>query len=99
MNDKLIVKLLEHYDLYKERLCRPDVKAYFITVVANIKKIASKEQRQSVEEFEAKVMQDENAQIALKENNQYAQQKVQKKKPKKGLKQTRDEFENQNREL
>jgi hypothetical protein len=56
MNDKLIVKLLEHYDLYKERLCRPDVKAYFITVVANIKKIASKEQRQSVEEFEAKVM-------------------------------------------
>jgi hypothetical protein len=72
------VKLLEYYDLYKERLLQSrEVKEYFLIVVSNAKKFMKPEMRQSVEELELKVNLDENAQLALKENNQYLNAKEQ----------------------
>jgi condensin complex subunit 1 len=40
MTDKLLQRLLECYDMYKERLVQsPEVKEYFLVVVSNCKKI------------------------------------------------------------
>lgn len=72
LNDKLLLKLLENYDLYKERLLQSaEVKEYFLVIVQNAKKLMKPDLKQSIEEFEIKVNLDENAQIDLKQNNNY----------------------------
>jgi hypothetical protein len=62
LNDKLLMKLLEHYDLYKERLIQSaEVKEYFLVIVQNAKKLMKPDLKQHIEEFEIKVNLDENA--------------------------------------
>lgn len=66
----MLVKLLEYYDLYKERLLQSkDVKEYFLVVVQNLKKFMKPEIRERVDELEIKINLDENAQLELRENN------------------------------
>lgn len=61
------MKLLEFYDLYKERLLQSaEVKEYFIVVVSNAKKLMKPELKPAIEEFDLKVNLDENAQLELK---------------------------------
>ena len=58
--------------MYKERLIQSaEVKDYFLVIVQNAKKLMKPDLKQSIEEFEIKVNLDENAQIDLKENNNY----------------------------
>lgn len=58
--------------MYKERLIQSaEVKEYFLVIVQNAKKLMKPDLKQSIEEFEIKVNLDENAQLDLKQNNNY----------------------------
>jgi hypothetical protein len=48
-----------------------EVKEYFLVIVQNAKKLMKPDLKQSIEEFEIKVNLDENAQLDLKQNNNY----------------------------
>lgn len=62
MTDKILPKLLEYYDMYKERLLQSqEVKEYFLVIVTNAKKFMKPEMRPLIEELEIKVNLDENA--------------------------------------
>lgn len=63
VTEKILNKLLELYDCYKERLLQcTEVKDYFLVVVQNSKKLLVKsELKQAIEDFEMKVNLADNA--------------------------------------
>lgn len=88
ITEKILSKLLELYDSYKERLLQSkEVKDYFCVIVTNAKKgIVKPDMKPQIEEFELKVNLDENAQLELKQNNNYLNAKEQLSKIKKNRK-------------
>jgi len=88
ITEKVLSKLLELYDSYKERLLQSkEVKDYFCVIVTNAKKgIVKPDMKPQIEEFELKVNLDENAQLELKQNNNYLNAKEQLSKIKKNRK-------------
>ena len=70
LTEKGFLKLLELYDCYKERIIQsPDVKDYFLQIVANTKKLMKPELKLHIEDFELKVNLDENSLLELKSSN------------------------------
>ena len=58
------MKLLEHYDCYKERLIQSaEVKEYFLALVLSTKRLMKPEMKAHLEDFELKVNLDENAML------------------------------------
>ena len=71
------MKLLEHYDDYKERIIQSeDVKAYFIQLNTDLRhKLMKPELKEHLDKFRELINLDENSQLQLKKQNNLLGQK------------------------